>query len=102
LAEIGLRVAGRYGFALAGGYAVQAHGILERPSEDIDLFTAWERRDEFDVAVDAVADAYRTDGYTVKVTQRFETFARLAVTACHLQRHRPLPSLRQPRAVPAA
>ncbi|MGX6607957.1 hypothetical protein ACWKSP_38410 [Micromonosporaceae bacterium Da 78-11] len=25
LAEIGLRVAGRYGFALAGGYAVQAH-----------------------------------------------------------------------------
>lgn len=40
LAEIGLRVAGRYGFALAGGYAVQAHGILERPSEDVDLFTA--------------------------------------------------------------
>jgi hypothetical protein len=42
LAEIGLHVAGRYGFALAGGYAVQAHGILHRPSEDIDLFTAWE------------------------------------------------------------
>jgi hypothetical protein len=39
LAEIGLRVAGRYGFALAGGYAVQAHGILERPSEDVNLFT---------------------------------------------------------------
>lgn len=27
LAEIGLQVAGQYGFALAGGYAVQAHGI---------------------------------------------------------------------------
>ena len=26
LAEIGLRVAARYGFALAGGYAVQDHG----------------------------------------------------------------------------
>jgi hypothetical protein len=37
LAELGLRVAARYGFALAGGYAVQAHGILDRPSEDIDL-----------------------------------------------------------------
>ncbi|WP_305786776.1 nucleotidyl transferase AbiEii/AbiGii toxin family protein [Symbioplanes lichenis] len=54
LAEIGLRVAGRYGFALAGGYAVQIHGILERPSEDVDLFTAWDRRDEFAAAVEAV------------------------------------------------
>ena len=80
LAEIGLRVAGRYGFALAGGYAVQAHGILDRPSEDVDLFTAWERRGDFAVAVDAVVAAYRTDGYAVEVTQRFETFARLAVT----------------------
>lgn len=80
LAEIGLRVAGRYGFALAGGYAVQVHGILDRPSEDVDLFTAWERRGEFAVAVDAVVDAFAAAGYTVQVTQRFETFARLAVT----------------------
>lgn len=80
LAEIGLRVAARYGFALAGGYAVQAHGILDRPSEDIDLFTAWERRDDFGTAVDAVLDAYRASGYTVEIAQRFETFARLAVT----------------------
>lgn len=79
LAEIGLRVAGRYGFALAGGYAVQAHGILDRPSEDVDLFTAWERRGEFAAAVDAVVDAYRADGYTVEIAQRFETFARLSV-----------------------
>ena len=79
LAEIGLRVAGRYGFALAGGYAVQAHGILERPSEDVDLFTAWERRGDFAAAVQAVIGAYRTDGYNVEVVQQFETFARLAV-----------------------
>ena len=77
LAEIGLRVAGRYGFALAGGYAVQVHGILDRPSEDVDLFTAWERRGEFAVAVDAVVDAYRVDGYIVEIMQRFDTFARL-------------------------
>jgi hypothetical protein len=70
LAEIGLKVAGRYGFALAGGYAVQVHGILDRPSEDVDLFTAWERRDEFAVAVDAVVDAFAAAGYTVEVTQR--------------------------------
>ena len=79
LAEIGLRVAGRYGFALADGYAVQEHGILGRPSEDVDLFTAWERRGDFAVAAEAVIDGYRTAGYTVEVTQQFETFARLAV-----------------------
>jgi Nucleotidyl transferase AbiEii toxin, Type IV TA system len=80
LAEIGLRVAASYGFALAGGYAVQAHGILDRPSEDVDLFTAWERRGDFAAAVDAVVDGYRDGGYAVEITQRFDTFARLAVT----------------------
>lgn len=30
--------------------------------------------------MDAVVDAYRHDGYTVEITQRFETFARLTVT----------------------
>lgn len=79
LAEIGLRVAARYGFALAGGYAVQAHGILDRPSEDVDLFTGWEHRDDFAAAVDAVVDAYREGGYAVEVIQRFETFARIGV-----------------------
>ncbi|MEV6689872.1 hypothetical protein AB0M35_00140 [Micromonospora sp. NPDC051196] len=47
LARTGLAAATRFGFALAGGYAVQAAGLLERPSEDVDLFTAWDRRDEF-------------------------------------------------------
>ena len=40
LARVGLTAVSEYGFALAGGYAVQAHGLLVRPSEDIDLFTA--------------------------------------------------------------
>jgi len=75
-----LRAASRYGFALAGGYAVQAHGILDRPSEDVDLFTAWERRGDFATAVDAVVDSYRAEGYAVEVVRQFETFAQLAVT----------------------
>ncbi|MFG1914225.1 nucleotidyl transferase AbiEii/AbiGii toxin family protein [Micromonospora sp. NPDC048898] len=87
LAEIGLRVAARYGFALAGGYAVAAHGILDRPSEDVDLFTAWERRGEFSAAVDAVVDGYQNGGYSVEVTQQFDTFARLAVTDPALPEH---------------
>jgi hypothetical protein len=59
---------------------VQAHGILHRPSEDVDLFTAWERRDEFAAAVNAVVATFREHGYAVEVTQQLETFARLAVT----------------------
>ncbi|MFC7481097.1 hypothetical protein ACFQX7_15145 [Luedemannella flava] len=58
----------------------QAHGILDRPTEDVDLFTAWVRRSEFATAVDAVVATYVEHGYSVAVAQRFDTFARLAVT----------------------
>jgi hypothetical protein len=80
LARVGLAVAHRYGFALAGGYAVQAAGLLERPSEDVDLFTAWDRRGEFATAVAAVLRAYRDDGLAADVERRYDTFARLAVS----------------------
>ncbi|TDE44097.1 hypothetical protein E1295_25495 [Nonomuraea mesophila] len=40
VARIGLAATERFGFALAGGYAVQAHGFLARQSEDVDLSTA--------------------------------------------------------------
>jgi Nucleotidyl transferase AbiEii toxin, Type IV TA system len=80
LARVGLAAAGRYGFALADGYAVQAAGLLERPSEDVDLFTAWDRRHEFDAAVTAVTQAYHDDGVMVDVERRYDTFARLVVT----------------------
>ena len=45
LAHVALHAASDLGFALAGGYAVQAHGFLTRPSEDVDLFTSAERTD---------------------------------------------------------
>lgn len=37
LARVGLDAAGSFGFARAGGYAVQAHGFLTRMSADVDL-----------------------------------------------------------------
>jgi len=80
LARTGLAAAHRYGFALAGGYAVQAAGMLMRPSEDIDLFTAWERRAEFDAAVEAVTEAYRADGLTVEADRQHDAFVRLTVS----------------------
>jgi hypothetical protein len=54
LAEIGLRAGGPFGFALAGGHAIAAHGIIDRPSEDVDLFADWQRRADFPTAVNAV------------------------------------------------
>ncbi|HEV3289424.1 MAG TPA: nucleotidyl transferase AbiEii/AbiGii toxin family protein [Streptosporangiaceae bacterium] len=39
IAVIALRAAARYGFALAGGNALIAHGIVDRPTEDVDLFS---------------------------------------------------------------
>jgi Golgi phosphoprotein 3 (GPP34) len=41
IARIALAAGARYGLALAGGYAVSAHGMGNRPSGDVDLFTNW-------------------------------------------------------------
>ena len=50
VAAIALAAAGRHGFALAGGNALMVHGIIDRPTEDVDLFTDQER------GVEAAAD----------------------------------------------
>jgi hypothetical protein len=47
IARIALAAGARYGLALAGGYAVSAHGMGNRPSGDVDLFTGWQNRGEF-------------------------------------------------------
>ena len=61
-------------------YAVQAAGFLQRPSEDIDLFTVWERRGEFETAAAAIVAAYRTTGLHVTAERRHDTFIRLTVS----------------------
>jgi hypothetical protein len=79
ITQIALAVGGPYGLALAGGYAVSEHGMGERPSGDVDLFTDWHRRGDFPAAVDAVVTALIAQGYTVTMVARAETFARLLV-----------------------
>jgi hypothetical protein len=39
VATIALRAANRHGFALGGGNALIAHGLIDRPTQDVDLFT---------------------------------------------------------------
>lgn len=39
VAEVALRAAEGYGFALGGGNALIAHGVINRATQDVDLFT---------------------------------------------------------------
>jgi hypothetical protein len=79
LATIALAAAADHGFALAGGYAVQAYGVLQRPSEDIDLFTS-SLRDDFAEGVKKIREAYASHGLTVNVDLDSPHFVRLGVT----------------------
>ncbi len=74
-------MAGDQGFALAGGYAIRAHGMGNRPSGDVDLFTDWHRRAHFPDAVTAVITALEQHGYVVTTAMSGETFARLLVSS---------------------
>jgi hypothetical protein len=81
LARVALEVASSYGFALAGGYAVQAHGFLDRPSADVDLFAEASAQFNFPEAVDAVIAAYHRDGLEARADARSSSFARLSVSS---------------------
>jgi Nucleotidyl transferase AbiEii toxin, Type IV TA system len=61
VATIALRVAARYGFALAGGNALIAHGVIDRPTEDVDLFS--DQETGVMAAADAVEAALRAAGF---------------------------------------
>lgn len=80
IARIALAAGARYGLALAGGYAVSAHGIGDRPSGDVDLFTSWQHRGEFAELAAAVIAALEGAGYKASVIMSGETFARLTLT----------------------
>jgi hypothetical protein len=67
-------VTASYGFALAGGYAVQAHGFLDRPSADVDLFAEASAEFNFSEAVDAVIAAYQRDGLNARAEARSSSF----------------------------
>jgi hypothetical protein len=54
VARIALSVADRYGFVLGGGVAWAAHGLVSRPTEDVDLFA------DVDGAAGAAAAQVRT------------------------------------------
>lgn len=81
LARVALAAAEPYGFALAGGYAAQAQGFLDRPSADVDIFITSRAEGDFPAAVDAVIDSLQGDGLIPEAEIRNRSFARIAVAA---------------------
>jgi hypothetical protein len=61
VATIALRTAARHGFALAGGNALIAHGIVDRPTDDVDLFS--DQETAVPAAAEAVERALRQAGF---------------------------------------
>jgi hypothetical protein len=64
VAGVALRAAARYGFALGGGNALIAHGVIDRLTEDVDLFT--DREHGVAAAAGAVEAALRAAGYAAE------------------------------------
>jgi hypothetical protein len=64
VAAIALRAAARHGFALGGGNALMAHGVIDRFTADVDLFTDEEAG--VAAAADAVEAALRRAGFAVE------------------------------------
>jgi len=60
VAAIALRAAAPHGFALGGGNALIAHGIIDRPTLDVDVFS--DVLGGVEAAADAVEDALRGAG----------------------------------------
>jgi hypothetical protein len=73
VAEIALGAAARHGFALGGGVSLIAHGIISRPTQDVDLFT--DREGAVPAAAAAVETALGSAGFQVERVERFGDLA---------------------------
>src|SRR5690349_6471439 len=61
VAAIALRAAARHGFALGGGNALMAHGVVNRFTADVDLFT--DEESSVAAAAESVEKALRGAGF---------------------------------------
>jgi hypothetical protein len=67
VARIALSVAGDHGFALGGGLALVAQGVLDRPTQDVDLFS--DREGSVRGAAEAVCRALELNGIEAVVEE---------------------------------
>jgi hypothetical protein len=69
-----------YGFALGGGQALQAHEIIDRPSNDLDNYSTSQDPDVFAAAERDLVEALREHGLTATVVRRDSWFRQIVVT----------------------
>jgi hypothetical protein len=102
VARVALTVATKHGFVLGGGVAWLVSGLVDRPTEDVDLFT--DAAGGVRAAAGEVAAALTAAGYRVVREEADELFAGMAddiqefvvaapdralrLTLCRLDRHR--------------
>lgn len=67
VARIALSVAAQHGFALGGGLALVAQGVLDRPTQDIDLFS--DRDESVRRTAELVRAALVADGIAVVIEE---------------------------------
>ncbi|MEV4811190.1 hypothetical protein [Micromonospora avicenniae] len=78
LVEIGFAAGDDLGLMLAGGYAMCAHELLSRPSQDVDFATASIL--PLPVVVDRLAAAFAASGFIAQIIETTPRMARLVVS----------------------
>jgi hypothetical protein len=79
VAAIALRAAARHGFALGGGNALMAYGVIDRFTADVDLFT--DKEAGVAAAADAVEAALRRAGFVADRQDKADGLAEWIITA---------------------
>jgi predicted nucleotidyltransferase component of viral defense system len=77
LLQIGFNAGPELGLVLAGGYALTAHDLLDRPSRDIDFATATSM--PLPEVAKRLADAYRAASFQADIIEATPRMARLMV-----------------------
>jgi hypothetical protein len=70
----------QHGFVLTGSGALREHGIINRPTEDVDLFTTQQQSTSFQDATNRAVQALKETGYDVEVGRDLETFKNITIT----------------------
>lgn len=81
LTALALDVLARDQFALAGSGAIREHGLIDRPTRDVDLFTVAAVQGRFEPAIDRLVGHLAAHGYEVDSGRRQPGFAQLVVTS---------------------
>lgn len=74
---------GEFEFVLAGSGALREHGLVDRPTQDVDLFTVVRRADIFPRAAEQAVLSLKRHGFDVHIVREAPSFFRIRVSADH-------------------